>query len=197
MELGGEASRVRDRLSGGGWSVSYDSTGTNPATAYLSFRKSPKVDSHADQVVETGVGALVQQDGHQRAERQHHEAGLDASVEGGGGDGAQGPFPREDEQAEEEVDDLQDGDRLHGAVEVLGREVPEDFGPEEALQRGHDLICHGPLARHQREGRRQDDLQAAAVKTIRRAQWFLMSFPIADGTRGSRANSVRQKQCVL
>ena len=59
------------------------------------------------------------------------------------GDDAEGPFPGENEDAEEKVDDLEDGDGLDGAVEVLGREVPEDLGPEEAVNGGEDLIWEG------------------------------------------------------
>ena len=48
----------------------------------------------------------------------------------------QGPLPAEDEEGEEQVEDLQDGHGLDGAVEVLGQEVPEDLGPEEAGEGG-------------------------------------------------------------
>ena len=51
------------------------------------------------------------------------------------------PFPPEREQAEEEVEDLQDGQGLDGAVEGFGQEVPEDFGPEESFEGGGDLVC--------------------------------------------------------
>jgi hypothetical protein len=36
---------------------------------------------------------------------------------------------------------LQDGDAGDGAVEVLGEEVPEDFGPDVAGEGGGDLVC--------------------------------------------------------
>ena len=42
-------------------------------------------------------------------------------------------FPAYAQQAEEEVDDLEDRDRAHAGVEVGGEEVPEEFGPEETL----------------------------------------------------------------
>lgn len=46
----------------------------------------------------------------------------------------QRPFPSEGDDAEEEIDDLQNGDAAgDGAVEVLGEEVPEDLGPEETF----------------------------------------------------------------
>ena len=53
------------------------------------------------------------------------------------------PLPGEGEEAEEQVDDLQDREGLHGGVEVLGQEVPEDLGPEEAFERGGALVGGG------------------------------------------------------
>jgi hypothetical protein len=35
---------------------------------------------------------------------------------------------------------LKEGKWLNGAIKVFGEEVPEYFGPEEALYRGGDLI---------------------------------------------------------
>lgn len=46
---------------------------------------------------------------------------------------AERPFVGDPEQAEEEIDDLEDGDRFHGTVKVLCEEVPKDLGPEEAF----------------------------------------------------------------
>ena len=51
------------------------------------------------------------------------------------------PFPGKTEDTEEKIDDLKDGRRLDGTVEVLCQEVPEDLGPEEAFERGSDLVC--------------------------------------------------------
>ena len=45
-------------------------------------------------------------------------------------------LPRQAQQAEEQVQDLQDGDRAHAAVEVGGEEVEEEFGPEEGVEGG-------------------------------------------------------------
>lgn len=39
---------------------------------------------------------------------------------GGGGEEGEGPFPAEGEEAEEQVEDLEDGDGPDGAVEVRG-----------------------------------------------------------------------------
>lgn len=90
----------------------------------------------------------------------------------------EGPFPGEDEDAEEEVDDLEDGEGFDGAVEIGGEEVPEDLWPEEPFERGGDLVygfCELLYLIKEMEGK---NLQTAAVRTMRRAQWFLMSLPI-------------------
>lgn len=50
------------------------------------------------------------------------------------------PFPEKTDDAEDEVEDLEDGSRLHSTVKVLGEKVPEDFGPEEAFYRRGNLI---------------------------------------------------------
>lgn len=90
------------------------------------------------------------------------------------------PFPGEYEDAKQEIEDLEYGDRLDRAVEVLGGEVPEDFGPEEALDRSKDLV-YPKSSQHttrREKGYSDVDVHAAAVRMIRRAQWFLMSFPM-------------------
>ena len=61
----------------------------------------------------------------------------------GGGEEGEGPFPGEAEQAEEEVDDLEDRDRADAAVEVGGEEVEEDFGPEEGVYAREGLVGGG------------------------------------------------------
>ena len=33
--------------------------------------------------------------------------------------------------------------RFDCTIEILGEEVEEEFGPEEAFERGEDLICMG------------------------------------------------------
>ncbi len=53
------------------------------------------------------------------------------------------PLPEQADNAQEEVDDLKDGDGFDGAIEVLGRKVPEDLGPEETLDRCRDLVGGG------------------------------------------------------
>ena len=55
-------------------------------------------------------------------------------------DESEWPFPAEHDDAEDEVDDLEDGEGLHCCVEVFGEEVPEDFRPEESFHGGGYLI---------------------------------------------------------
>lgn len=111
----------------------------------LALAVSPEVDAHADEVVDARVGALVQQQGAQAGQGVDGQAGLDAAVHGGGGEGEErhGPLPGEGEEAEQQVDALQDGDGAHGRVEVGGEEVPEDLGPEEGFEGGGDLVFWG------------------------------------------------------
>lgn len=66
----------------------------------------------------------------------------------GAGDGAEWPLESQHAETEEEVEELQDGDGLYGAVEIFGGKVPKDFGPEEAFDSGGDLISCG---RHHNE----------------------------------------------
>lgn len=106
----------------------------------LAFTVGPEVDDESDNVVDGGVGALVEQSSEQSDEREQDETGLDAAVEGGAGNEAERPVPGEHDETGEEVEDLEDRHRLDGAVEVLGQKVPEDFGPEEAVDGGGDLV---------------------------------------------------------
>lgn len=92
---------------------------------------------------------------------------------------------------------------MHSTIEVGGKEVPEDLGPEKAFEGGGDLICsrekinvvlslfgariHGGngigcrregVGGTMQERREGDRLHIAAVRMISRAQWFLMSLPM-------------------
>lgn len=46
----------------------------------LAFAETPEINAHADDVVEPGVGALVQQQRGQAAQRVHEQSGFDAPV---------------------------------------------------------------------------------------------------------------------
>ena len=110
---------------------------------YLSLAERPEIHHQADAVVDGRVGGLVEQRGRERAERVQHQPGLDAAVQRGPREWLERPLPSEGEEAEEQIDDLQDGEGLDGAVEVLGQEIPEDLGPEEAFERGGALVGGG------------------------------------------------------
>lgn len=56
------------------------------------------------------------------------------------GDEGKRPLIATADNAEDHVDDLERGNRFDGTVEVLGEEVPEDLGPEEAVEACCDLI---------------------------------------------------------
>lgn len=95
----------------------------------------------------------------------------------------EGPFPCESDDAEDEVEDLEHRGAGYGRVEVFGEEVPEDFWPEEAFYCGCYLICSFVLVYMELDGMLGEfgvgHVQAAAVRTTRRAQWFLINFPMA------------------
>ena len=56
------------------------------------------------------------------------------------GEESDGPLPRQAQDAHQDVDNLEGGHGLDGAVEVLGQEVPEDLGPEEGFDGGAYLV---------------------------------------------------------
>lgn len=101
---------------------------------HLSVAISPEIHSHTDRIVDSWVGSLVQQCGSQSSHRQKHQSRLNTPVQCRPGDESKRPFPRKEEDAEHEVDDLQDREGLHCKVKVLGEEVPEDLRPEEAFK---------------------------------------------------------------
>lgn len=148
--------------------------------SYLAFTVSPKVHHHADNVVEAGVCALVNEKCTQRTERIHDEACFNGAMQTAAGEQRQWPFPGDTDYAEDNVENLQDGNGLDGAIEVLGEEIPEDLGPEEAVETGGYLVWESceQLAVCSRGV--ECNLQAAAVRTMRRAQWFLINLPIVQ-----------------
>lgn len=52
----------------------------------------------------------------------------------------EGPLQGEHGDAKDQVDGLQDGGGPDGGVEGVCEEVPEDLGPEVALDGGADLV---------------------------------------------------------
>jgi hypothetical protein len=148
-------------------------------THNLALAVGPEVRNHADDVVQAGVGALVEKQGAERTDGVDDQAGLDGAVQSSAGEKRERPFPGECDDAEDDVDDLQNGEGLDGAIEVFGEKIPEDLGPEEGFERSGYLIWDGlglVLGSILDSG---GDLQAAAVRTTRRAQWFLINLPMA------------------
>lgn len=94
---------------------------------------------------------------------------------------AERPLIGKAEDAEEEIDNLESRNGLNSAVEVLGKEIPENLGPEKAFNRGRNLVCwllaKGPFGAC---GFGKKDVHMAAVSTMRRAQWFLISLPMVS-----------------
>ena len=152
---------------------------------HLAFAVRPEIRHHADDVVQPAVGALVDEQRAQGAQRVHDQAGLDAAVQPRAREEGERPLPREADDAQEEVYNLENGEGLDGRVEVLGQKVPEDLGPEEGLERGGYLVCgvfvsllFGWFGRVFLWDLGSGDLHAAAVKTISLAQWFLINLPM-------------------
>lgn len=107
---------------------------------YLALAVRPKVSDHADDVVESRVCALVDEDRTQRTQWVDDQTSFDGPVQTATCKQRQRPLPRKPDEAENHVDNLQDGEGLDSAIEVLGGKVPEDFGPEEAFECSSYLI---------------------------------------------------------
>lgn len=109
--------------------------------AHLAFTVGPEVHDHTDHVVDCRVGGLVHEHCCQGGEREDGQAELEGTVDGRAGDEAKRPFESKHPQAEDEVDGLQDRDGPDSRVKRPGEEIPEDLGPNEALDGGADLVC--------------------------------------------------------
>lgn len=113
----------------------------------LAFTIGPEVGAESNELVNGSVRPLVEQSGGQGAEREEGQAGLETSVDAGAGEEAQRPLPGEEDDAKDQINDLQYRHWLDYRVKGLGHKVPKDLGPEEARERGSNLISC----------RRQDD----------------------------------------
>jgi len=102
--------------------------------AHLSFAICPEIYSDADKIVQRGVSALVEQDCRECAQWVYHEPGLNRLMEIIAFDESNGPFIRNAEETEYKVESLEDGNWLHGAIEVLCEEIPESLRPEISFQ---------------------------------------------------------------
>ena len=68
---------------------------------------------------------------------------------------------------------------FYGSIEVLGEEVPEYLGPEEAFDCGGYLVWRFRVSRVRIEAVWfVENVQIEADRMMRRAQWFLMSLPM-------------------
>lgn len=120
---------------------------------------------------------MVQQCCGQGCEGVDDQSRFDAAVEGGLCDDAQRPLPGCDDEPHYQVNGLQHWYGFYGPVEVLGEKVPEDLGPEEAFDCCCYLVWDSELVGFVKAVF-AGDVQIAAVRTMRRAQWFLMSLPM-------------------
>lgn len=133
--------------------------------SHLSLAVRPEIHGDSDQVVNGGIGALVEQDGHEHAQGVERKPRADTSVEAGVRDyDRQRVFPRQSQETEQDVEYLQDRKGLHCAIKssvvcrsvtvpqtrahtpqgyVLCPDVPEDLGPEDAMYAGRDLVSGG------------------------------------------------------
>lgn len=68
-------------------------------------------------------------------------------MDGAAGEETEWPFPGEHEECHDHVDDLEEGEGFYCVIEVLGQEVPEDFGPEESFEGGCALVWIWVLVR--------------------------------------------------
>lgn len=68
-------------------------------------------------------------------------------MEGGLCDDAERPLPGCDDEPHYQVNGLQHWYRFYGAIEILGEEVPEDLGPEEAFDCGGYLVWRFRVSR--------------------------------------------------
>jgi hypothetical protein len=116
--------------------------------AHLAFAVGPEVGHHADDVVESRVGALVDEESTQCAQWVHDQACLDGAVQSSAGDEGEWVFHGDATESKDQVHDLQDGEGLDGAVEVLCEEVPEDLWPEEGLESSSNLVWVRVLVSH-------------------------------------------------
>jgi len=105
----------------GGGGSGLSSLGNFPRHADdLAFAVCPKVDADADEVVDGGIGALVEEGGDEDADGVDGQTSGDAAVHGAVGDEPRERiFPAEAEQTGEDVEHLQGGEGLDGAVEGL------------------------------------------------------------------------------
>jgi hypothetical protein len=103
------------------------------ALTYLPLSIRPKVNPTPNQIIQRRIRALIHQHCAQTNQRQPHHPCLHAPVYCGAGDIFERPFVAESNDAEDNIDCLEDGNGLDGEVEVLGEKIEEELGPEETF----------------------------------------------------------------
>ena len=83
---------------------------------------------------------MIHDQGRKRKERVHDQSGLNRTVESFAFEEAERPFIGKCEDAKEQIQQLENRDRLHDRIEVGGSKIPEDLGPKEAFDCGGDLV---------------------------------------------------------
>ena len=86
----------------------------------FTFTEGPEVHANPHQVIDARVRGLIQQQRRQCRKRIDDQPHLHGAVHDGAGHPGSGPFPPQRQDAEEEIDNLQDGEGFDGAVEVGG-----------------------------------------------------------------------------
>lgn len=109
----------------------------------LALAIGPEICHHADNVVQSRIGALVDQESTEGAEWVNDQAGFDGAVQTRAGDEGEWPFVCDAKKSQEEVDDLEGWDGSYGGIEVLGQEVPEDLRPKEGFDCSSYLVGSG------------------------------------------------------
>jgi hypothetical protein len=117
-------------------------------STHLSFTIRPKVNPQPNDLVNGSVRSLVYQDSREGGERQEGQTGFETSVDGRTGDEADGPFPRHQHKTYYQVDDLKNRHRLDCPIQGLGEKVPEDLGPEKAMETGSSLVWTRRVSDH-------------------------------------------------
>lgn len=98
-------------------------------------------DHRGSQVKDSRIRALIHQGGENNADRVDQQPGFDTAMPSGVGDRPKRPLPYQADEGQENVEDLDDRYRFDDHVEGFRVEVPEDFGPDAALDTGGDLVA--------------------------------------------------------
>jgi hypothetical protein len=83
---------------------------------HLSFTVRPEVDAQPDNLVDGGIGALVDERGGEGRHWEESEARFEAPMEAGAGEETQRPLPSQENEAEDEIDCLEDRDRFDSRI---------------------------------------------------------------------------------